>query len=37
MKESMVLDVFGLECRIVDDPVSGTPMCVPIGRKGRVS
>jgi iron complex transport system ATP-binding protein len=37
MRENMVLEVFGLECRIVDDPVSGTPMCVPIGRKGRVS
>ncbi|MBD2607337.1 ABC transporter ATP-binding protein [Scytonema hofmannii FACHB-248] len=34
MTEEMVREVFGLECRIVPDPVSGTPMCVPIGRKG---
>ncbi|MEM9541683.1 MAG: ABC transporter ATP-binding protein [Cyanobacteria bacterium P01_E01_bin.42] len=33
MTESMVQDVFGLDCRIVDDPVSGTPLCIPIGRK----
>ncbi|MEA5596842.1 ABC transporter ATP-binding protein [Rivularia sp. UHCC 0363] len=37
MNEKMVLDVFGLECKIVSDPVSRTPMCVPIGRKGKVS
>ena len=36
MNEEMVLDVFGLECQIISDPVSGTPMCVPIGRKGRI-
>ncbi len=30
--EGMVREVFGLECRIVPDPVAGTPMCVPIGR-----
>ena len=35
MNEKMVLDVFGLESKIIPDPVSGTPMCVPIGRKGR--
>ncbi|PMB50538.1 cobalamin/Fe(3+)-siderophore ABC transporter ATP-binding protein [Fischerella thermalis CCMEE 5201] len=34
MTEEMVLEVFGLECRVVNDPVVGTPMCVPIGRKG---
>jgi iron-siderophore transport system ATP-binding protein len=28
----LVEDVFGLPCRIIDDPVSGTPMVVPIGR-----
>lgn len=33
MTEAMVREVFGLECRIVPDPVAGTPMCVPIGRK----
>ncbi|PMB23538.1 ABC transporter ATP-binding protein [Fischerella thermalis] len=34
MTEEMVQEVFGLECRVVNDPVVGTPMCVPIGRKG---
>ncbi|WP_335151129.1 ABC transporter ATP-binding protein [Nostoc sp.] len=33
--EKMVREVFGLECRIISDPVSGTPMCIPVGRKGR--
>ncbi len=33
MTEVMVREVFGLECRIVTDPVAGTPMCVPLGRK----
>lgn len=28
----LVTDVFGLRCRIVPDPVSGTPLVVPIGR-----
>jgi iron complex transport system ATP-binding protein len=30
--ESLVTEVFGLACRVVDDPVSGTPLVVPIGR-----
>ena len=34
MTEDMVHDVFNLESRIVSDPVAGTPMCIPIGRKG---
>ena len=33
MTEGMMRLVFDLECRIVKDPVAGTPMCVPIGRK----
>lgn len=37
MTEEMVQDVFGLESRIIRDPVAGTPMCVPIGRRSRVS
>jgi iron complex transport system ATP-binding protein len=28
----LVTEVFGLPCRVIDDPVSGTPMIVPIGR-----
>jgi iron complex transport system ATP-binding protein len=30
--EEMVADVFGMDCRVVPDPVSGTPLVVPIGR-----
>lgn len=30
--EAIVHEVFGLECRIIPDPVAGTPMCVPMGR-----
>ncbi|WP_374927896.1 ABC transporter ATP-binding protein [Kytococcus sedentarius] len=26
--------VFGLEAQVVDDPVTGTPMVVPVGRRG---
>jgi iron complex transport system ATP-binding protein len=29
---ALVYDVFGLNCRIVPDPVSATPMIVPVGR-----
>lgn len=28
----LVEDVFGLRCRVEPDPVSGTPMVIPIGR-----
>lgn len=31
----LVRDVFGLECIVVDDPVSGTPMVVPAARSRR--
>ena len=30
--EAVVEDVFGLRCRVVPDPVSGTPLVVPVGR-----
>ena len=36
MTEAMVREVFGLECHIMQDPVAGTPMCVPISRKVKV-
>lgn len=29
--ETLMRDVFGLESRIMADPVTGTPMCIPIG------
>jgi iron complex transport system ATP-binding protein len=30
--EALVLGVLGLRSRVIPDPVTGTPMCVPIGR-----
>lgn len=36
VNEKMLLDVFGLKFQIVPDPVSGTPMCVPISKKDRI-
>jgi iron complex transport system ATP-binding protein len=35
--ELLVDEVFGLRCRVITDPVSGTPMVVPIGRHLDVS
>ncbi len=35
MSEEMVEQVFGLACRIAVDPITGAPLCVPIGRKHR--
>lgn len=32
MTEEMIRQLFMLECRIVKDPVAGTPMCIPVGR-----
>ncbi len=31
--EEMVQDVFGLDSRVIADPVAGTPMVVPVGRR----
>lgn len=36
LTEQLVEEVFGMPCRIIDDPVSGTPMIVPIGRHHNV-
>lgn len=33
--EDIVQKVFGLQVRIISDPVTGTPMCVPTGRVTR--
>jgi iron complex transport system ATP-binding protein len=30
---ALIRAVFGLEARVVDDPVTGTPMCVPAGPR----
>jgi len=32
MTEETIRAVFGIECRIVADPVTGTPLCIPIPR-----
>ena len=37
LTEAMLLDVFGLDARVVEDPVSGTPLVVPVGSRHRVS
>ncbi|MDF2723895.1 MAG: transporter ATP-binding protein [Paenibacillus sp.] len=29
---SLVKHIFGLDCTVIDDPISGSPMVVPIGR-----
>jgi len=34
MTERLIRDVFAMDCRIIADPVYGTPMCVPVGRRG---
>jgi iron complex transport system ATP-binding protein len=36
MTVDMVRSVFGIESHIVKDPVTETPMCVPIGRKTKM-
>ena len=33
--EDCVRKVFGMDCRVVDDPVTGTPMVIPLGRRSR--
>lgn len=37
MTEAMVLEVFGIESRIMPNPLTGTPMCVPVSRRSRAS
>ena len=34
--EALIRAVFGVECRIVADPVAGTPLCVPVSRSREV-
>lgn len=33
----MIRDVFGMECQIAQDPLFGTPMCIPKGKGRRVN
>lgn len=35
MTVETVREVFGLRAQIINDPVTGTPLCVPIGRRSR--
>jgi iron complex transport system ATP-binding protein len=35
--EEMVQEVFGIECRIVPDPVTDMPMIVPLGRSAKLT
>lgn len=35
MTPDTILQVFGLKAEVVADPVTGTPMCVPIGRRSQ--
>ena len=31
--EKMVREVFGIDCHIMPDPITETPMCIPMGRR----
>jgi iron complex transport system ATP-binding protein len=33
--EALVRDVFGIDCVVIPDPVTGSPLVIPIGRKGK--
>ncbi len=33
--EDCVRTVFGMECRVIEDPVTTTPMVIPLGRRSR--
>jgi iron complex transport system ATP-binding protein len=33
---AFIHDVFGLEARVVEDPVTGTPLCLPIAQPRRI-
>lgn len=37
LTEDLVERVFGIACRIISDPVAGTPLVVPIGRMNRMA
>lgn len=32
LDEALVRDVFGLDCQVIPDPVSGSPLVLPLGR-----
>ncbi len=35
LTEQMVREVFGLESRVIEDPVTGKPMMIPLRRHGQ--
>ena len=35
MTADLVERVFGISCRIISDPVTATPLIIPIGRMNR--
>ncbi|HEY9763908.1 MAG TPA: ABC transporter ATP-binding protein [Trichocoleus sp.] len=35
MTETLVTQVFGLESKIMPDPIAGTPLCIPVSRSHR--
>ncbi|MEO1646540.1 MAG: cobalamin/Fe(3+)-siderophore ABC transporter ATP-binding protein, partial [Chloroflexota bacterium] len=35
MTPEHVHDVFGLQTQVIADPITNTPMCIPIGRRER--
>jgi iron complex transport system ATP-binding protein len=35
INEDCVRTVFGMECRVIEDPVTATPMVIPLGRRSR--
>lgn len=32
----LILRVFGLSAKVIDDPVTGTPLCLPLGRRSGI-
>lgn len=36
MTTELVKVVFGLEARIIADPITGTPLCIPMGRRSQL-
>ncbi|WP_136636744.1 ABC transporter ATP-binding protein [Pseudooceanicola onchidii] len=37
LTETLVAEVFGLRCAIMEDPTSGKPMMLPMGRHGKIT
>ena len=35
LTEDLLREVFGLAAKVIDDPVAGTPLVVPIGTRHR--